>query len=327
LSTDPIRRRTACLLAAGLLLAAVLGGCRLWRLERRLDPANADFLNKVRYIVTSEERRIFLELPDDDKPAFIEEFWKRRDPDPGTEENEFKDEFFRRMDEANHQFISEGIPGWLTDRGRILILFGPPTDKFIESMSGDPETRCLEVWYYGNFPVLFVDSSCTGHFVLATLDLTAISGLNLTYMHAFNRAQFDLQTPPAEDKKRFDVRARLMGAERSAAELHALVVIDVPYNRIWFKSEGSRLFTDIETAVEILDGSRKTVRAWKSVSAISLEENELREKWGKSHTIEVPIAVEAADELLRLGTGPVTLLVAVTNKTGNEISRKMIEFR
>ena len=304
-----------------------LGGCRLWRLERRLDPVNADFLNKVRYIVTAEERRIFLELPDDDKPAFIEGFWERRDPDPGTEENEFKDEFFRRMDEANRLFISEGIPGWLTDRGRILILFGPPTDKVVESMTGDPETRCLEVWYYGNFPVLFVDSSCTGHFTLATLDLTAISGLNLTYMHAFNRAQFDLQTPPAEDKKRFDVRARLTGAKRAAEGLSALVVIEVPYDRIWFKSEGTRLFTDIETAVEILDGSRKTVREWKSVSAISLEESELREKWGKSYAIEVPIAVEAADELLRLGTGPVTVQVTVTNKTGNEISRKMIEFR
>lgn len=327
MSSDPIRRRTAGLVAAGLVLVVALGGCRLWRLERRLDPVNSDFLNKVRYIVTTEERRIFLELPDDDKPAFIEGFWERRDPDPGTEENEFKDEYFQRMDEANRLFISEGIPGWLTDRGRILILFGPPTDKVVESMSGDPETRCMEIWYYGNFPVIFIDSSCTGHYTLATMDLTAISGLSLAYMHAFNQAQYERQTPPAEDKKKFDVRARLTGAKRAAEGLSALVVIEVPYDRIWFKSEGSRLFTDIETAVEILDANRKTVRAWTKVAAISLEENELREKWGKSHTIDVPIAVEAADELLRLGSGPVTVQVAVTNKTGNEISRKMIEFR
>jgi GWxTD domain-containing protein len=327
LSSDPISRRTAGLFVAGLVLVAVLGGCRLWRLERRLDAPNADFLNKVRYIVTAEERRIFLELPDDSKPAFIEEFWKRRDPDPGTDENEFKDEYFRRMEEANRLFISEGIPGWLTDRGRILILFGPPTDKVIDSMSGDVENRCMEVWYYGNFPVIFVDPSCVGHYTLATLDLTAISGLNLTYMHAFNRAQFELQTPPPEDKKRFDVRARLMGAKRTAGELSALVVIEVPYDRIWFKSEGAKLFTDLEAAVEVRDANRKTVRAWTTVATVSLEENELREKWGKSHTIEVPIAVEAADELLRLGSGPVYVAVTLTNRTGNEISRKLIEFR
>jgi GWxTD domain-containing protein len=325
--SDRLFRRPAGVIVLGLILAAALGGCRLWRLERRLDPVNADFLNKVRYIVTAEERRIFLELPAADKPAFIEEFWKRRDPDPGTEENEFKDEFFRRMEEANRQFISEGIPGWLTDRGRILILFGPPTEKIVDTMTGDPETRCMEVWYYGNFPVIFVDSSCTGHFTLATLDLAAIGGLSLAYLHAFNRAQDELQTPPAEDKKRFDVRVRLTGAKRTAGELRALVIIEVPYDRIWFKSEGTGLSTDIEAAVEIRDRSQKPVREWKSVAAIRLEENELREKWGKSHTIEVPIAVEAADELLRFGSGPVYVAVTVTNRTGNEISRKLIEFR
>ena len=326
MSSDPSSRRPAAL-AAGLVLIAVLGGCRLWRLERRLDPVNADFLNKVRYIVTAEERKIFLELPDDDKPGFIEEFWRRRDPDPGTEENEFKVEYFKRIEEASRKFISEGIPGWLTDRGRILILFGPPTDRIVDSMSTDLPGQCREIWYYGNFPVLFTDPNCTGHFNLVTYDLTAISGLNLTYMHALNQAQAELQQPPSEDKKRFDVRARLVDAKRAADGVRATVLIEVPYDRIWFASEGTKLLTDIEAAVEIRDGSQKTVRAWTSVATIGLEESELREKWGKSHAIQVPIAVEAADELLRLGSGRITVAVTVTNRTGNEVSRKLLEFR
>lgn len=325
--SDRLFRRRAGAVVIVLAVAAAAGGCRLWRLERRLDLVNADFLNKVRYIVTAEERRIFLELPDADKPAFIEEFWKRRDPDPTTEENEFKDQFFGRMDEANRIYISEGIPGWLTDRGRILILFGPPTEKYTDPMGIDVPGQCQEVWYYGNFPVVFIDDGCIGHYKLVTYDLSAISGLNLAYLHALNRAQDELQTPPPEEKKRFDVRARLSGVKRTAGELRALLVVEIPFDRIWFKSEGTALATDIETAVEIQDAAKNKVRAWTTVAALRLEESELRAKWGKNHTIEVPIVVEAPDEVQRLGSGPVYAAVTVTNKTGNEISRKLIEFR
>jgi GWxTD domain-containing protein len=325
--SNEVRLRRAAGPALALLLAAALGGCRLWRLERQLGPVDAEFLNKVRYIVTAEERRIFLELPPSDRAAFIDEFWKRRDPDPETEENEFKDEYFSRMREADRLFLAEGIPGWMTDRGRILILFGPPTDRIIETMSNDPSARCLEVWYYGNFPVVFTDPSCTGRFELVTYDLTAISGLNLAYLHALNQAQAELQSPPPESKKRFDVRARLTGAARTEAGLRAVLVLEVPYDRLWFRSDARRLATELDTTVAVLAADRTAVREWTTTTAIVLEEEELRAKWGKSHTIEIPIAVEAADEMARLGSGPVFVQVTVTNRTGNEISRKMLEFR
>ena len=306
---------------------ALLAACQLYRLERKLDPANAEFLSRVSWIITAQERKVFLELPDAEKPGFIEEFWQRRDPDPESEENEFQVEYEKRVEEAARLFRNESKPGWLTDRGRILILFGPPTDRIVDSMSTDLPGQCREIWYYGNFPVVFTDPNCTGHFNLVTYDLTAISGLNLTYMHALNQAQAEFQQPPSEDKKRFDVRARLVDAKRAADGVRATVLIEVPYDRIWFASEGTKLLTDIEAAVEIRDESQKTVRAWTSVATIGLEESELREKWGKSHAIQVPIAVEAADELLRLGSGRITVAVTVTNRTGNEVSRKLLEFR
>lgn len=106
--------------------------CRLYKLEKKLDPVNAEFLSKVRYIITGKERKIFLELPDSEKERFREEFWKRRDPDLSTEENEFKMEYFNRKEKANEAFVSEGKPGWLTDRGRIYILFGPPMERITE---------------------------------------------------------------------------------------------------------------------------------------------------------------------------------------------------
>ncbi len=86
----------------------------------------------VLYIITPEERQVFLGLSnDDERDNFIEQFWNRRDSDPSTAENEYKIEYYRRILYSNENF-SAGLPGWKTDRGRIYIMFGPP-DR-IESM-------------------------------------------------------------------------------------------------------------------------------------------------------------------------------------------------
>src|SRR5512137_1045434 len=129
---DTQSRRTVvlALFAAGLAAALLWGaGCHLYNLEKKLAPDNAEFLSHVRYIITSEERKTFLEMPDSEKPKFIEEFWKKRDSNPDTPENEFKAQYDSRVEKANELFRGEGKTGWLTDRGRIYILFGPPMDR------------------------------------------------------------------------------------------------------------------------------------------------------------------------------------------------------
>src|SRR6202163_2635040 len=94
-----------------------------------LKKAYKDWLDKdVAYIITDEERKAFKKLEsDDEREAFIEEFWRRRDPDPDTDENEFKEEYYERIAYANEHF-SSGIPGWKTDRGRIYIMWGKPDE-------------------------------------------------------------------------------------------------------------------------------------------------------------------------------------------------------
>jgi GWxTD domain-containing protein len=80
----------------------------------------------VAYIITSEERAAFQKLTaDQERENFIEAFWKRRDPSPGTEENEYREEHYRRIAYVNEHF-STGIPGWKTDMGRMYIVYGPP---------------------------------------------------------------------------------------------------------------------------------------------------------------------------------------------------------
>ena len=80
----------------------------------------------VKYIITDAERKAFLALKtDEERENFISRFWDMRDPNPDTEENEFRGEYYERIAYANEHF-SSGIPGWKTDRGRIYITWGKP---------------------------------------------------------------------------------------------------------------------------------------------------------------------------------------------------------
>src|SRR5207253_2254915 len=94
----------------------------------------------VGYIISDEQRKAFLRLStDEERQNFIEQFWMRRDPTPDTEENEFKEEHYRRIAYANEHYAS-GIPGWKADRGRIYITFGPP-DEIDSHPSGGTYSR------------------------------------------------------------------------------------------------------------------------------------------------------------------------------------------
>ena len=215
---DMKKASCARLLPALFVLGAALGSasCTLYKLEQNLTPPFAEFLSQVRYIIASGERKAFLETPDADKPAFIEEFWKRRDPDPATVENEFKIEYLGRIQRANQLFMGEGTPGWLTDRGRVYILFGPPNNRNNSPMGNASLGRCSELWYYGDFPVVFIDQTCSGTFRLATFDLSPLREINMAYSSALNRALDQAQPPsaPRESGRLFDYETSLTVTER-----------------------------------------------------------------------------------------------------------------
>jgi GWxTD domain-containing protein len=113
----------------------------------------------VSYIITDEERKAFKQLSnDEERDQFIEAFWQRRDPTPDTEENEFKEEHYRRIAYANEHFAA-GIPGWKTDRGQMYIKFGPADeieahpsggtyDRPTEEGGGTTSTFPFETWRY-----------------------------------------------------------------------------------------------------------------------------------------------------------------------------------
>jgi GWxTD domain-containing protein len=97
----------------------------------------------VVYIISDEEKKAFKQLSnDEERDQFIEAFWQRRDPTPDTEENEFKEEHYRRIEYANEHFAA-GIPGWRSDRGRMYIMYGP-ADEVESHPSGGTYSRPME---------------------------------------------------------------------------------------------------------------------------------------------------------------------------------------
>lgn len=151
-----------------------------------LKKAYKDWLDKdVTYIITDEERKAFKKLAtDDERERFIEEFWRRRDPDPDTDENEYKEEYYERIAYANEHF-SSGIPGWKTDRGRIWIMYGKPDERETHPMGGSYErpsyegggsttTYPFETWFYrylagvgSGVEIEFVDPTGSGEYRIA----------------------------------------------------------------------------------------------------------------------------------------------------------------
>jgi GWxTD domain-containing protein len=151
-----------------------------------LKKAYKDWLDKdVTYIITDEERKAFKKLAtDDERERFIEEFWRRRDPDPDTDENEFKEEYYERIAYANEHF-SSGVPGWKTDRGRIWIMYGKPDERETHPMGGAYErpsyegggstsTYPFEIWFYrylagvgSGVEIEFVDPTGSGEYRIA----------------------------------------------------------------------------------------------------------------------------------------------------------------
>ena len=83
----------------------------------------------VVYIVTDLERADFQKLTTAEQcDKFVEDFWERRNPNPGSPENAFKAEHYRRIAYTNNNFAA-GVAGWKTDRGRIYITYGPPDER------------------------------------------------------------------------------------------------------------------------------------------------------------------------------------------------------
>jgi GWxTD domain-containing protein len=204
------------------------------------EPANAytRWVNEdVAPIITKAERDAFAKLKtDEEREEFIKIFWRQRDPDPDTEENEYREQYYERIAYANEHF-SSGKPGWMTDRGRIYIKFGKPDEidshpagglyqRMAYEGNGSITTYPFEMWFYRYLPgvgsgveIEFVDPSGSGEYRIARdpdeknafahipgLGSTPVESMNSSYRReqdspfAIIEKLHDLEKPPEIDR-------------------------------------------------------------------------------------------------------------------------------
>lgn len=240
----------------------------------------------VSYIITKAEKEVFLSLPNElERGKFIENFWKKRDPNPQTPENEFKLDYYRRIALANKFFGTGGLAGWRTDRGKIYILLGPP-NEIQRDMT--PSGTALSIWhgpkeiwrYWGlsnprlpyNLEFVFVDKLGMGNYVLERSLQLGGSGpaqfdLNATHYHfdyleimaeamrnpfdGLDRLKGIITTQVTYDSIPIDYEAfHLRGSEDTT---YIPLFIEIPYSAVTHKEIEGEYYFNLTLFINVSD--------------------------------------------------------------------------
>jgi GWxTD domain-containing protein len=166
------------------------------KVKREPDNEFKKWIEEVGPILTDDERRAWDKLQTNDERAqFIATIWRLRDPDPDTEENEYREAYYERLAYVNEHFAS-GIPGYKTDRGKIYLKYGKPDETESHPFggmyqmasyegSGSTSTYPFERWWYRHIPnhtdveIEFIDPSGTGEYRIARNPFEKIATLNV----------------------------------------------------------------------------------------------------------------------------------------------------
>jgi GWxTD domain-containing protein len=260
----------------------------------------------VPYIITPAEKEVFLSLPNEiERGKFIENFWKKRDPDFRTPENEFKVEYYRRIGFANKFFGASGIAGWRTERGRIYILLGAPTEvqrDFNPASSSGFFQGPKETWQYWGLPnprlpynveFVFVDKFGNGNYVLDNsfqldngqtqpFDMSDLT-YQFDYMHSIAEAEknpFDnldklkgiITTQVTYNLIPFDFR--LFHFKGTAEKTYIPLVIEAPYSSLPSKPIGGKEYFSLNLMINVSDQLGKVVSQKSKDLNFNLEPNQ-----------------------------------------------------
>src|SRR5258706_15487453 len=128
----------------------------------------------VKWIMTTDEEKAWKGLrTDEERATFVKAFWEKRDPTPGTPENEYEDIFWKKAESADKQFTTQADVGFRSDMGRVFLLLGPPAKV-------DKDAKSHSIWKY---------------------EPTEINGIKETFELVFAPG---LQTPLLLDRKKLE---------------------------------------------------------------------------------------------------------------------------
>jgi GWxTD domain-containing protein len=289
-------------LVPALGVALLLAACASTRGLKELDPKSRDFISKVRYTVTTEERKAFLALPADAREAFIADFWKRRDPTPATPENEYKIEYYARLERSTRLFSGGGAPGWLQDRGRVYITLGPPDTRITYPRGVTFYGLPTEIWWYGLYTIVFIDQYWNDDYKLSPDSAAQIAIINQA------QREWNLpfeRMPKPGDQNYGSAIAGLKVDLQIAKDATAVVALAIPYRNIWLKAAGKTYQANLEVRMKVVD--KAGAEAWSFTQAYPIEVTEagLRDVLGGDFKAQASVPAFAA--------GAYTLTVVVTN--------------
>ncbi|MCP5107446.1 MAG: GWxTD domain-containing protein [bacterium] len=274
-----------------------------------LDPVSEDFYKYARYLFTKSEKKIFKNLPTvEERHRFIDYFWEIRDPNPLTEENEFKDEMQQRFDFVS-RYLKEGpVPGWKTDRGRIYILLGPPDERLENFYSNSTPYMAIVYWYYGvqRILVAFVDDEGTGTY---RMDLRVTS---LRLLDELERRKHYIA-----NKEDGEFAVKLLKFEMVYRKDAKDVVFNVAPRNVNFENAGkdrpSKVMTKFKIDLMVYYGKNQFTKH-SQLKTVYLDEKDLLKKGAK---IEIKFP-------LTLPEGKVKIDAIVSDFLGDATRRKLI---
>ncbi|MFQ5707547.1 MAG: GWxTD domain-containing protein [bacterium] len=132
-------------------------------------------IDALRYIASKGELKKLKAAKHDQQHEAFMKFWERRDPTPGTAENELMEEYYRRIQYANENFSSSFREGWKTDMGMVYVKLGPPDqverNPYNQNLAYFPgrTIKALQAWTYYSYnrQLVFFDENGFGDYRLA----------------------------------------------------------------------------------------------------------------------------------------------------------------
>ncbi len=245
----------------------------------RTEPADDPFFDVTRFIMTKMEKEIYKHLPDQEtKEEFVDEFWLKRDPTPGTETNENKLEYEKRIEFANRWFKEKpNGKGYDSDRGRILLLLGFPDfrDVRVTTLSGTTKQIDIEVWKYYNYDVYirFVDERGLGQFNLIHWPIGLRS--------AMDRAGFVLDIA---DKKSYEKAFRFKVKYKDGH-----IVMAVPVDKIQFEEKNGKMEARFQVEIFVYHDFKKIEHIEPTEENVSMTKEEILKR--KNIDIKFPYSL------------------------------------
>ena len=294
-----------------LLLSIIIGITMFNFPKSKLDPDSEEFYQYARYLFTKHERKIFLNLPTkEERKRFIRHFWEIRDPNPYTEENEFKLEMKERFEYVS-KYLKEGpIPGWKTDRGRIYILLGPP-DNTLERpfLGGSVGTQNIGIiyWYYEESSILvcFIDRRGYGIFRM---------NARLTSLRLLDELENRKYYISTKDDSKFETT--LLDFDLTYDSKTRALLFSIDSKNILFEKIDSQTMAKFKIDLIIykskIDFSKKT-----EIKTIHVDKNKLLKK---DAAIELHLPID-------LPPGNVKIDAIVTDLFGSAVRRKFISMK